>query len=110
MRAVVLAGGLGTRLHPYTTVLPKPLVPVGDRPILEHIVRQLAAAGVTRVDLCVSHLGELIGRRVVGECDAHLGFYSPTFRVRANRHPTKQRSCGMTAQNVSFTNYFHPAP
>lgn len=60
MRAVILAGGLGTRLRPYTTVLPKPLVPVGDRPILEHILRRLAACGVTRVDLCVSHLGELI--------------------------------------------------
>jgi NDP-mannose synthase len=60
MRAVILAGGLGTRLRPYTTVLPKPLVPVGDRPILEHILHQLAAAGVTLVDLCVSHLGELI--------------------------------------------------
>ena len=60
MRAVILAGGLGTRLRPYTTILPKPLVPVGDRPILEHILRQLAASGVDQVDLCVSHLGELI--------------------------------------------------
>jgi NDP-mannose synthase len=60
MRAVILAGGLGTRLRPYTTVLPKPLVPVGDRPILEHILRRLARAGFTRADLCVSHLGELI--------------------------------------------------
>ena len=41
MRAVILAGGLGTRLRPYTTILPKPLVPVGDRPILEHILRRL---------------------------------------------------------------------
>jgi NDP-sugar pyrophosphorylase family protein len=60
MRAVILAGGLGMRLRPYTTILPKPLVPVGDRPILEIILRQLAAAGVQRADLCVSHLGELI--------------------------------------------------
>ena len=60
MRAVILAGGLGTRLRPYTTVLPKPLVPVGDKPILEHILRQLGRAGFTRADLCVSHLGELI--------------------------------------------------
>lgn len=60
MRAVILAGGLGTRLRPYTMVLPKPLVPVGDRPILEWILHQLAAAGVTKVDLCVAHLGELI--------------------------------------------------
>ncbi len=60
MRAVILAGGLGTRLRPYTTVIPKPLVPLGDRPILEHIILRLAEHGVRRVDLCVSHLGELI--------------------------------------------------
>ena len=60
MRAAILAGGLGTRLAPYTTVLPKPLVPVGERPVLELILQQLAAAGFTRVDLCVAHLGELI--------------------------------------------------
>jgi NDP-sugar pyrophosphorylase family protein len=60
IRAVILAGGLGTRLRPYTTVIPKPLVPIGDRPVLEHIIRSLADSGVTRVDLCVSHLGQLI--------------------------------------------------
>lgn len=60
MRAVILAGGLGMRLRPYTTILPKPLVPVGDRPILEHIMRRLAASGVTVIDVCVGHLGELI--------------------------------------------------
>lgn len=60
MRAVVLAGGLGTRLRPYTTVIPKPLVPIGDRPVLEHIICSLANSGVERVDLCVSHLGQLI--------------------------------------------------
>lgn len=60
MRAVILAGGQGTRLRPYTTILPKPLVPVGDRPILEHILLRLYASGVRTVDLCVGHLGELI--------------------------------------------------
>ena len=60
MRAAVLAGGLGTRLRPYTAVLPKPLVPVGERPILEHILGWLAGVGVTRVDVCIGHLGELI--------------------------------------------------
>jgi mannose-1-phosphate guanylyltransferase len=48
------------RLRPYTTILPKPLVPVGDRPILEHILQRLASQGVTRIDLCIGHLGELI--------------------------------------------------
>jgi NDP-mannose synthase len=60
MRAVILAGGLGMRLRPYTTILPKPLVPVGDRPILEHIIGRLAACGVNSIDMCVGHLGELI--------------------------------------------------
>ncbi len=60
MRAVILAGGEGTRLRPYTTILPKPLVPLGDRPILELIIRQLARAGFDEIYLSVGHLGELI--------------------------------------------------
>jgi NDP-mannose synthase len=60
MRAVILAGGLGMRLRPYTTILPKPLVPIGERPILEHILRRLHACGVREIELCVGHLGELI--------------------------------------------------
>lgn len=60
MRAVILAGGKGTRLRPYTTILPKPLVPLGDRPILELIIRQLARRGFNEIDMCVGHLGNLI--------------------------------------------------
>ena len=60
MKAVILAGGRGTRLAPYTTVLPKPLVPVGDIPILEVIIRQLIASGFDSVTLTLGHLGELI--------------------------------------------------
>jgi NDP-mannose synthase len=60
MRAAILAGGKGTRLRPYTTVLPKPLLPIGERPILELIISQLAKAGFTHIDLLVGHLGELI--------------------------------------------------
>jgi len=60
MQAVILAGGKGTRLRPYTTTLPKPLVPVGEQPILSIILRQLREAGVTRVVLAVNHLAELI--------------------------------------------------
>jgi NDP-sugar pyrophosphorylase family protein len=55
MRAVILAGGRGTRLAPYTTVIPKPLLPVGDMPILEVIVRQLAHAGVERITLTLGY-------------------------------------------------------
>ena len=58
--AVILAGGKGTRLAPYTTVLPKPLMPLGDMPVLEILLRQLHAAGVGDVVLCVGHLSSLI--------------------------------------------------
>jgi len=60
MRAVILAGGKGTRLAPYTTVLPKPLMPVGDMPILEIVIRQLSKAGIDRVTLAVGHLANLM--------------------------------------------------
>jgi NDP-sugar pyrophosphorylase family protein len=60
MRAVILAGGLGMRLRPYTAILPKPLLPVGDRPVIEHILRRLANFGIDQIELCVGHLGELI--------------------------------------------------
>jgi NDP-sugar pyrophosphorylase family protein len=60
VRAVILAGGKGTRLRPYTTILPKPLLPFGDRPVLEMIIRQLARHGYRHIDLCVGHLGSLI--------------------------------------------------
>lgn len=60
MMAVVLAGGRGTRLLPYTASFPKPLMPLGDMPVLEILLRQLAAAGVTDVILAVNHLHHLI--------------------------------------------------
>jgi NDP-sugar pyrophosphorylase family protein len=56
-RAVILAGGKGTRLRPHTAVLPKPLVPVADRPILELVIRRLALHGFTRIDLSGGHSG-----------------------------------------------------
>jgi NDP-mannose synthase len=61
MRAIILAGGMGTRLKPYTTIIPKPLVPLGNEmPILEVVIRQLAAHGFTRITLAVNHLANLI--------------------------------------------------
>jgi NDP-sugar pyrophosphorylase family protein len=57
---VILAGGKGTRLMPYTTSLPKPLVPIGDFPILEILLRQLAKQGFRKITLTVGHLAGLI--------------------------------------------------
>ena len=60
MQAIILAGGKGRRLLPYTTVLPKPLMPIGDYPILEVILRQLKTCGFKKVTLCTGYLSELI--------------------------------------------------
>ena len=57
---IILAGGKGTRLAPYTTVFPKPLVPIDDRPILEIVIRQLASYGLNNITIAVGHLSELI--------------------------------------------------
>ena len=60
MKAVVLAGGKGTRLAPYTKILPKPLMPIGDMPILEVLLRQMKMAGIREVILTVGHLSEIL--------------------------------------------------
>ncbi len=60
MRAIVLAGGRGTRLRPYTTFFPKPLMPIGDMPILEVLLRQMKVAGITDVTLTINHLAEML--------------------------------------------------
>ncbi|MFB6317423.1 sugar phosphate nucleotidyltransferase [Saccharicrinis sp. FJH54] len=59
-RAVILAGGKGTRLKPFTYVLPKPLVPVGELPILEIIIRQLKYYGFNHITMAVNHQAEII--------------------------------------------------
>lgn len=60
MRAIILAGGKGTRLRPYTLVLPKPLIPVGDLPILEIVVKQLVENGFNHITMAVNHQAEMI--------------------------------------------------
>lgn len=60
MKAVILAGGKGQRMRPYTSVLPKPLLPIGDMPILEILLRRLEKAGVTDVVIAVGYLGSVI--------------------------------------------------
>lgn len=60
MQAIVMAGGKGSRLHPYSALFPKPLMPLGDKPVLEILLNQLRAAGVTQVILAVNHLRHLL--------------------------------------------------
>lgn len=85
MRAVILAGGRGTRLAPYTTVFPKPLVPVGELPIIEIILRQLQAQGVKRVTLAVGYLAELIRAYLDQRADV---FPSLTIDYVSEKSPT----------------------
>jgi NDP-mannose synthase len=72
MRAVILAGGRGSRLAPFTTVIPKPLLPVGDTPILEIIIRQLTHAGFDHITLT-------------------LGYMSTYFHAYIEQHPSLRR-------------------
>lgn len=65
-RAVILAGGKGSRLGPYTTVLPKPLLPIGDRAILDVVVHQLRDFEIDDITLAVGHLAHLV-RAVMGD-------------------------------------------
>ena len=58
--AIILAGGRGTRLAPYSTVLPKPLMPIGEKPILEIVIRQLRRHGFTDITLAVGYMAELL--------------------------------------------------
>jgi NDP-sugar pyrophosphorylase family protein len=60
MKAIVLAGGKGARLAPYTKILPKPLMPIGDMPILEVLLRQMKRAGIEEVVIAVGHLSGLL--------------------------------------------------
>ena len=60
VKAIILAGGLGTRLHPYTMFLPKPMLPLGDKPLLEHLIKWIRKNGIKDIVLCVSYLGKTI--------------------------------------------------
>lgn len=60
MKAVILAGGRGTRLHPFTVSFPKPLMPLGEVPVLEVLMKRLIRFGITDMTLCLGHLAELL--------------------------------------------------
>ena len=60
MKAVILAGGLGTRMQPYTFFMPKPMLPIADKPLLEHIISWLAINKIDDIVICTSYLGKTI--------------------------------------------------
>jgi NDP-mannose synthase len=60
MKAIILAGGMGTRLKPYTTVIPKPLVPIGETAIIEILLKRLKKFKVDEVYVCLNHFAEII--------------------------------------------------
>jgi NDP-sugar pyrophosphorylase family protein len=71
MKAVILAGGKGSRLAPYTKVIPKPLMPIGDMPILEVLLHQIKRAGVDEAILSVGHMASLL--RAFFQEGEHMG-------------------------------------
>jgi mannose-1-phosphate guanylyltransferase len=71
-RAMILAAGFGTRLRPLTDELPKPLLPVGDRPAIAHIAGRLAAAGIQRASLNTHHLAEAFSAERLAGLPVHL--------------------------------------
>jgi NDP-mannose synthase len=77
LRAVVLAGGKGVRLRPFTVNFPKPLVPLGDTPILEVLLRHLVRFGITDITLTLGHLAELIQAYF-----HHRGALDPSLNIR----------------------------
>jgi len=60
LQAVIMAGGLGTRLRPLTDELPKPMLPVGDRPLMELIIEQLRQSGIQRINVTTHYLADKI--------------------------------------------------
>ena len=67
MRAVIMAGGKGSRLQSIASDIPKPMVPVLDKPILEHQIQNLKKSGITEITLVVGHLGNVIQKYFVME-------------------------------------------
>jgi dTDP-glucose pyrophosphorylase len=70
LQAMIMAGGYGTRMHPLTQDCPKPLLPVGDKPLLSHIINQLKQAGISRVNLSTFYLADQI-RQYFGDGSEH---------------------------------------
>jgi len=115
MKAVILAGGKGTRLRPYTTNFPKPLMPIGDKPILEIVITQLKNAGITDVIISTGHLEEMIkvffldgskhGVRITYSKEAEpLGTAGPLNLIRDHLTDTFIVMNGDVLSDIDFSN------
>jgi len=91
MKAVILAGGKGSRLAPYTKVIPKPLMPIGDMPILEVLMHQVKRAGVNEIILSVGHMASLL--RAFFQEGEHVGT-----RIRYSYEETPLGTAGPLAK------------
>jgi NDP-mannose synthase len=90
MKAVILAGGLGQRLRPFTELIPKPLLPIGESSVLEIQIRTLARSGVSHVFIATNHLSDYV--------EEHLGDGSAYgVPVRVSREPIPLGTCGPVA-------------
>ena len=99
-KAIVLAGGKGSRLGPYTTVLPKPLLPVGDRAILDVVVHQLRSYGFTDLTFAVGYLAHLI-QAVFGDGSKQGVGSATTWRRSRSAPPVRsERSTGSTRPSL----------
>ncbi|RJS49580.1 MAG: nucleoside-diphosphate-sugar pyrophosphorylase [Methanobacterium sp.] len=115
MKAVILAGGKGTRLKPYTTVFPKPLMPIGDKPVLEIVIGQLKSYGFDEIILAVGHLAELIkaffndGSKYNAKItyfreDEPLGTAGPLFRMKKELNENFLMMNGDVITTLDFSN------
>ena len=115
MKAVILAGGKGRRLLPYTTNFPKPLMPIGERPILEILLRQLKQSGIEDIIIATGYLEELIrayfqdGERLrmkirYSKEEEPLGTAGPLDLVRAELKDTFLMMNGDVLTDLSFQN------
>jgi NDP-sugar pyrophosphorylase family protein len=121
MKAVILAGGRGARLAPYTKILPKPLMPIGDMPILEVLLRQLKRAGVDEAIITVGHLagllraffqdGNQIGLRINYSFeDSPLGTAGPLSLLTGLDNTFIQRIAPLSCRTSCCRNHCSPLP
>lgn len=116
MKGVILAGGKGTRLKPYTTNFPKPLMPIGDKPILEIVIKQLRDSGIKDIIIATGHLEELIrvffqdGKKygvsiTYSKEDKPLGTAGPLNLIRDQLNETFLLMNGDVLSNIDFSKF-----